>query len=430
MKKKLHYKIIVLLLSLTVTSGWLKAQSYSASESFSKSSAVPEGINVVLNNYSADLVINTTNENVISIKTEIKVNGKSKEDVEMVFDAIKNLEFELHGNTFEIDTRFYKNMMNIGFKSTMTLLNGEKVNIKDFEVQHEINIPKSSSLDFENKYGDVDMGDFEGKANFDLYSTTIHGGDIGSNSKMAMKYSKIFMGNLKDVEFDLYDTDVVFENCGDINIESKYSKVEGKKAGSLVVDSYDDKFKISAISNAKIDAKYSDFEFSSDLGTAELDFYDSNFSAGNANKCSYSGKYSELIFKDVKEVNIPESYDDKFSFGKTKEIKVTESKYSDYYINQADAFYLVGYDDNITIEGLAGEFNGPVNVDGKYIKLNIDSENKPFQLHFNIKYPKIDIPDDVQIIKQIEKSSTLELVGNNSGGEIIVTGYDMNVIIK
>ncbi|NQU85954.1 MAG: hypothetical protein HQ541_09355 [Mariniphaga sp.] len=138
MKNKLLYKSIFSFYILIFLPGLLFAQSYSASESLSKSAAVPEGVDIVFTNKSADLIINTTNENVISIKTDIKVTGRSEEDVNLIIESIKNFEFEQHGNTFEIDTRFYKNMMSIGIRSTMTLLNGEKVRIKDFEVQHEL----------------------------------------------------------------------------------------------------------------------------------------------------------------------------------------------------------------------------------------------------------------------------------------------------
>ncbi|NQU85953.1 MAG: hypothetical protein HQ541_09350 [Mariniphaga sp.] len=251
------------------------------------------------------------------------------------------------------------------------------------------------------------MGDLDGEADFTLYSSTIHAGDIGSDSEIAMKYSKAYMENLKDVDFDLYDSDVIFENSGDLTVSSKYSKFEAKNTGKMDIKSYDDKFKVALVSNVNIETKYSDFEFSSDINKVELDFYDSNFSAGNVEQCTYQGKYSELIFVSVKNLDISNSYDDKFELGKTKQVKVTESKYSDYLLKQSSSFLLDGYDDNITIEKLSDGFEGPINVNGKYIKLDIDSDNEPYQVYFNINMQRSICQQMFKSVSELKKVAIL-----------------------
>jgi hypothetical protein len=431
MKNSLLYKSLFVVLFWFLIPGTLIAQNYSATKSVSKSTVVPASVKIDLSNMSADLKINTTNENTVSIKTDIKVEGKSKEDVDKVIKAIENFKFELSGNTLEIDTRFYKSMMNTGFKSTMTLLDGEKADIKEFEVRHELYIPKTAVLKLDNKYSDVEIQDLDGEADFSLYSTTINAGNFGAGkTKLDMKYSKAYMGNFKNVDFNLYDSDVVIKNSGDVKIVSKYSKFDADKTNNLAIDSYDDKYKVQAVLNVEAKAKYSDFDFPADLNKIKLDLYDSNLKAKNAIEGIYTGKYSELSFESIKTIEIPASFDDKFEFGKTKQIKVNESKYSEYILGQVSSFILIGYDDNIAISELANNFEGPVDVNGKYIKLNINAGNVPYQLFFKIKYPKINIPDNVVISKKIQENSDLELVGNSSGGKIIVNGYDMVVNIK
>jgi hypothetical protein len=222
MKKILLYKTAFVLVVFILISGSINAQNYQQLKSLNKSIVVPDGIRISMKNKSGDLKINTSEENVVSIKTDIKVNGKSKEDVEMVIDAIENFKFDLNGNSLEIDTRFYKLMMNIGIRQTMTLLNGEKVRIKEVEVTHVLNIPKSALFELDNKYGDIEMQSHGGEVDLVLYNTKINAGDFGGNVKMAMKYSKAYMGNFKHADFDLYDSDVFVKKCGDVDVISKY----------------------------------------------------------------------------------------------------------------------------------------------------------------------------------------------------------------
>ena len=429
MKNKLRYKLFFGCI-LFLTAGMITAQNYSASETLSKSIVVPEELKIVLSNKSADLVFKTGSENMVTVNTEIKIDGRSEEDVQKVIDAVKDFRFDLHGDKLEVDTRFYKNFITIGFRSTMTLLNGEKARVRDIDVSHEFTVPASVSLEIENKYSEIEMENIGGEAELNLYDTKLYSGDIGGDLKLNLKYSKVEMGSAGEVEADIYDSDVVLKSCGNLKVESKYSKFETKADGRVVIDSYDDKFKLSSLTEISAEAKYSDFEIDSDLNSLDLDFYDCNLTAGNITDAVFRGKYSELIFNSVKYLKIPESYDNKFDLGNAKKVEVTESKYTDYFAGKVESFLLNGYDDNIKISGLNSGFGGPVKVDGKYIKLEIDSGNEPYQFDFDIKYPNIDIPENVDIIRQIEDNSNLKLVGNDTGGKIIVTGYDMAVKIR
>lgn len=87
------------------------------------------------------------------------------------------------------------------------------------------------------------------------------------------------------------------------------------------------------------------------------------------------------------------------------------------------------YDCNIKIGKLNSDFNG-LSINGKYEKMEVNAGSVPFRVDFNIKYPKIDIPESVKISKQIKDNSSLELVGGNSGGSFKIEGYDMKVTIE
>jgi hypothetical protein len=380
-------------------------------------------------NSSADLDIKTSGTNSISMKTEVKIEGGSSEDVAKFLKAIESFKFGLEGGTLQIDTRFYKSMNSNGIRSTITLLNGDKIEIKKYEIRHTLIIPKSTALNLDNKYGEINLEDLDGAANLALYSSTLHASDFSNPAVFNAKYSKLFMGNLQNVKFDLYDSDVMLKQCGDMQVVSKYSKFEAEKTGSMQIDSYDDDYSVKSALRINAEAKYSDFDFTSGLTVVQLNLYDSKFKTNDLSACTYSGKYSELGFGNVGNMEITDSFDDSFKAAKVGKATVATSKYSDYIFGEASAFSLSGYDDNITLAAIATG-NGEINVTGKYIKLNISVGNTPFQLDFKIQYPKINLPDNIVISQKILEHDNLTLVANKSGKKIIVNGYDMTVNMK
>lgn len=426
---KNRFKITGFAIVLMLLPAFLSAQNFSTVKVLEKSVPVQGAPRVKMSNYSADLDIKTSGTSSISIKTEVKIEGGSSEDVAKFLKAIESFKFELEGSMLQIDTRFYKSMNSNGIRSTITLLNGDKIEIKKYEIRHTLIIPKSTALELDNKYGEINLEDLGGAANLTLYSSTLHAGNFSVPASFNAKYSKIFMGHLEHVKFDLYDSDVMLKQCGDIQVTSKYSKFEAEKTGSMKIDSYDDDYSVRSAQGINAEAKYSDFEFTAGLMVVQLNLYDSNFKTTDLSACSYSGKYSELVLGNVNDLKIIDSYDDSFKAAKVGKAAVATSKYSDYIFNEASAFSLSGYDDNISLASL-GTGDGEINVTGKYTKLNITAGATPFQLDFKIQYPKIDLPDNLAISQKILEHDNLTLIANKTGKKIIVNGYDMTVDIK
>ena len=151
MKKLLHFKVSLFASAIMLASLVSFAQNYEANKTLNKSVNVSPFVIIDMQNSSGDLKFVVGNENTVSIKTEVHVEGKTEEDAQKLVKAIENFEFDLSGNRLSIDTRFYKSMNSINNKTTMTLSNGDKIHIKDFEISHEITMPKSAQLELENK---------------------------------------------------------------------------------------------------------------------------------------------------------------------------------------------------------------------------------------------------------------------------------------
>lgn len=430
MKTRLHFKLLVTVAVLLMSSQLVWAQNYEASKSLNKSAAVSADVSIKLSNHAGDIKINTTTDKTVSISTEIKVDARSQEDADKLIAAIEAFEFDLSGNRMNIDTRFYRSMNSVNGRSTITLLNGDKIKIKDFEIRHEMNIPKSASLNLENKYSSVFIGEIEGENELNLYSSELHAEGFLSAVELEAKYSKLHVEKFEDeATFNFYDTDIEFKTAGDINIESKYSKIEGTKAGSLKINSYDDKVLIDDFSNLKMEAKYSDLVSEAELDKLEIDLYDCNLEVQSAKTAAFTGKYSDLKLGNVKTLTIPDSYDNNIYLDKTVTIDITQSKYSKYEIESTTKLSISSYDDDIDIDELNSDFEG-ISFDGKYGKLIIDSGSVPFKIDAQMKYGKVDFPKSMSPTRHIEKSGELELLAGDKGNTILIRGYDNTVTIE
>lgn len=294
-------------------------------------------------------------------------------------------------------------MNTINNRSTITLHNGNKIRIKEFKITHQLEIPKTANIELNNKYSDIEMQALEGNAEFELYSSKLHSGNISKDVRIEAKYSKLFLKEITgDMNLDLYDSDIEFISSKSATIKSKYSKVDAEKIGSLILDSYDDKFYINEIDNLEFEAKYSYLVSKAKLTELKLNLYDSNIEIKSTIRGTFSGKYSDLKLGNVKELIIPSSYDNNIYLGITMDIQIDESKYCKYEIEEIAKLSLVSYDDIVSISKLNSKFAG-LSLKGKYTKLDVYAGSIPYQLNFKIKYPKIDIPESVKQLNTLKK---------------------------
>lgn len=431
MRKQLHFKTSLLAIVFVLASALAFAQDYATNKVLNRSVNVPASVVVDMKNHSGDLKFVIGNDNAVNIKTEVHVEAKTEEEAQKLVKAIEDFQFELAGNRLLIDTRFYKNLNTINNKTTMTLNDGDKIRLKDFEISHEITIPKSAVLELENKYSQVILPGIEGEAEINLYSGKLTAADFQSDVKLTAKYSKISVDNFSgNTDLELYDTDIEFKTSKDIKINSKYSKVEAYKTGALESESYDDKFFIDEMEALKLNAKYSDMESKAALKTLNLDLYDCVISVKSAGSMSFNGKYSKLKVGDVNSVKIDDVYDSNINFGKTGSVEIGKSKYSEYVMSDNAEFTISdSYDDDVQISNINKDFSG-ISINGKYTKLDVSAGSVPFRVDVMMKYGKVNLPASLVPAKHIEKNSEVEISGGQNGGTIMVRGYDNTLTVR
>gem|GEM_PF-4613207 len=159
--------------------------------------------------------------------------------------------------------------MSVGIFTRISLKNGEKVSVTKFKASYTLWIPENIEFALDSKYNDVEISDFTGNFNFDLYDTDIRAGDFGDNSTFNAKYSSFSIGNGKNVSFDIYDCDVTGKDLDDVKIITKYSSLTFSSVKSVTIQSYDDDFDIQLTVN-KLPHTFSSFTGNFKYGTVTL----------------------------------------------------------------------------------------------------------------------------------------------------------------
>jgi len=441
MKAMKNVKSICKLCSLLILFSSFAAYSFSQDDKearFESSYKLNHDGKLAFRVYDSDLKVNVWKNNEVKLVGEIIVTGGKTEERESLIQAFKEPEVKSETNFLDINTEFWKNIISIGFVNRISLKNGKKVSVTKFKASYTLWIPENIEFELKSKYNDVEIADFAGIFNFDLYDTDIRSGDFGDNSTVIAKYSTIILGNGGNTSFDIYDCDVTAENMKDLEIESKYSTLAFSSVNSVKVQSYDDDFDIQSLSGIQAKASYSSFLLGGQMKNSGFDLYDSDVKGGSYESLHYSAKYSELIADKIGNLNIDVIYDCTLKIDNVDDFTCNESKYDDIYLGVAATSIKMPdvYDIQLIVNKLPQTFSS-FTGNFKYgtVTLNADPLLN-YKLSCQKTYGSLNYPKERFTNKPflyIEKDSNTQFENStapDANCEISITAYDLNFTIK
>lgn len=391
---------------------------------------------VSLENYDCNVIVHVWDKAETEFHLILDANTRTAEDATILDTYLQNLKFSNSAAQVSFKDTFWETRNNIMGRTTMVLEGGKKISLTDMSVKSEVWIPSACRFQLESKYSEVNMEDFAGQLNLNLYNDNFFGGSVKGKADIEDKYSTIEFKDMKDVKADLYNSKLTSTTMGSLKCVSKYSKVTTTTAGTLDIDSYNDKFSFAGTGDVTFTEKYSDLKTESS-GKFILDCYEGSVITKEARDVSITSKYADFQFAVAGNINISSSYNDKLTVGKLTSLKTGDSKYCNYKFDEVTGSVSEsdGYQDKFTILKAGPEFKG-INIAGKYVDISI-SVAKTFDYKFKakIEYPNLDM-NESQL-----KSKTKIIEGSNlqydavKGAEkdgmpvIEVNGYQMGLKI-
>jgi hypothetical protein len=436
MKRILFNTALLLLLT-----GGLSCQAIASGKGVQKTYTWNYKVNadakVEANNYDCDIVIHTWDKNEAEYRLTIDMEARSEGDAEALDNYLSNMVFNHSASNVSFDNRFWDNRNNILGRMTMKLKNGRNINLSSFDMKGEVWIPKGCSFTFSSKYSEINMEDFSGPLNIDLYNDKFYGGNLEGKAELTDKYSTIEFNNISDMQANLYNSRLDGGNCGNLNIGSKYSRITFKSSGNLEIDGYNDKYNFTRTGDITIVAKYTDLQAESS-GNSDISYYEGTVKIGTVKDLKINSKYADYDFDVAGDCRISSSYNDRLTAGKLTSLAINESKYCSYKVDDLGSSLTEneGYNDKFSIGAVGNNFS-KFRVNGKYLDATLNMpKSMDYRFKANITYADLDINEaSFKPLVKIINSSKVEydaVKGTEKEGMPLVeaNGYQVSLKIK
>jgi len=320
---------------MALTAGTVKADDMiiltkkQYSKTIEKSFDISRNGEVAIVNQYGSIDMHTWDKNEVQLTVTIVVNATSQSAAEDVFEKI-NIHFDNAADRVLAET--------IINKEDKAWWNWGSSIKSDFEINYKLYMPISCSVDFNNKYGNINMMDLENHAKITARYGDLTMGDLEGDLELYLGYGNAFTGSLKDVKGEIEFSKFRCEAMNDFLGQSKYSQMIINRGGRLVAES-----------------KYD------------------NYQLGNIKAFINEGKYDNILIEACEELVIETKYTD-VKMGSLSQKLVAELSYGGIKVNEL----LKGFDKvmvesafaNLTF-GLAQDVAMDVELVGKYINVNI-----------------------------------------------------------
>jgi hypothetical protein len=407
--RKLFFSTLVIffsggLLSAVLASGKDLQETYTWKYSINKDAIV------VFDNYDCNLTIHTWDKGETEFHLTVDAETRSDEDAAVLGKYLQNLKFSNNASSVTFRSHFWESRNSIMGRMTMKLEGGKNVALSELTMKGELWIPSGCRFELASKYSEINMEDFSGLLFLDLYTNNFYGGNVEGKAEIKDKYSNIEFKNMKDLKADLYSSKLEALSLGDLKIESKYSKFTAQMSGSLDINSYTDKINIIKTGDITFNAKYSDLKTESS-GMINLDCYDGTVIMKDVKDIKITSKYADIQFAVTGNISINSSYSDKLVAVKVNSLKINESKYCSFRIDELinSVTEADGYEDKFMILKTGNEFK-ELNINGKYVDVSLGlPKTTDYRFRAKIQYPKLEINESMfKTRTKILESSQLE----------------------
>lgn len=182
---------------------------------------------VALNNRYGDFNITTWDKNRVEIEVIISVKGDDLDEVESKLNSIK-IEFNASKSLVEAQTIFNEK------KSSWSSWWGKSKNT-NYKINYIVKMPKTNSVDLNNDYGSIYLGNLTGKAIINCDYGKISIGKLSAvNNEINLDYcSSSSISSMKSGSINIDYSKLTIDNSENIKLNADYSTIKFDKAGEI-----------------------------------------------------------------------------------------------------------------------------------------------------------------------------------------------------
>lgn len=350
--KKSAYKQGILLLPLILLSITVPGQE--VTKEYHEEYTAGPSTTLKVNNRYGDVIVDSWDQNQVVIDVKVTIELPNREKAEKLLEYI-NIEFSQEGDVITARTVIDDRFNFSGWGSN-----------RRFSIDYSVRMPVESSLSLTNRYGNSDVDEIGGRAEFDIkYGNitvgTLTRGNLKPLNRLSIAYGK---GSINEAGW----LDLILRYTGEMDIsegqaflvDSKYSKLTIGEASSMVGESKYDKLAIESINNLVLENGYTEvnigtlnkkLEYEGSYGSFTIDRIPSGF---------------ESIDIDTRYMGVNLGIDEEANYNLEARVSYGGLKYNeDNFINKRR----VVENNSQEIAGIMGENENPdasVNITASY----------------------------------------------------------------
>jgi hypothetical protein len=246
--KRLKFSRQIAVLAILMAAGmFARAQTYSESQKIVRSFSAGSETRLDLSNKYGTVHIIPWKKDSVHIDIDLFIQSSSASKLEKLK---RNVDFEFSDTRYYIIANTIFGSKGGNFFSDLKDLGGTIIPSKnDVKIDYTVHVPSHININITNKYGDIYIDDMKGSVSVNLSNGDIKANSLTGESNISLNFGNGIINELSNSRLNIAYADIDIQSAGQLNIESKSSKIRIREVDILKTLSKRDKYSIGRINN-------------------------------------------------------------------------------------------------------------------------------------------------------------------------------------
>ena len=301
MKMKTLSCSIALIIAVALASPALASNTKEYQKEIHKEFSISSDGEVEINNKYGHIDVVPGSGSSVIIDVIITVDAKSEDKANEVFERV-DINFSNTSSYVKAETE-----INTAKGWNKWWNDGDK-----FEISYKVQVPSTVSLDLENKYGDIYVGQKENDAEIVIKYGNLRMDGITGDLNLDMGYGKGSITSAGEMALNMKYSSLTCGNLGDVTATTKYSGFKADEVGNLRTNTSYDNYDVGGARAFTNIGKYDDFKFGH-VHAVDMDTKYSHLSAKRLSdravlNLKYGGVSIDMVDESFSEIDINSEY--------------------------------------------------------------------------------------------------------------------------
>jgi hypothetical protein len=236
---------IVIFIIITLFCNILYAQEFERSRVINKSFAITKQSSLKITNKYGNIMLSTWDKDSVKMSITIRVSDKKECDADARLTAV-DVQFTSNPYYLDVQTLFKDNktLFGVDFKELSSSLFNSSHRVS---IDYVVTVPVYTSIEIQNKFGNVYCTDHTGGFNINLSNGDFKGGNLSGQSVVIVNFGNVTLNEVANSRMNLSNAELTLKKAATLHVEGHSTKYSIGSVDALDMDSKRDKFYIDTL---------------------------------------------------------------------------------------------------------------------------------------------------------------------------------------